>query len=186
MGQNLPTIEMCPGSPKAAAPARAATGSEARGAGAALTDRATGNGASQFTASESRVVGGATSGITALSAATACKCVRASGRILVVRLRCFAEHLEQSFAWAAQAVEHLLAGAVGTDQPGRLEPREVGGDRGGTEAQLLGEIRGGTRRQRSLEDGGPGRAQCSFECRSKMGGKSRVSRYAGAYASVGR
>jgi hypothetical protein len=49
-----------------------------------------------------------------------------------------AEDLEQRLASEAQVVVDSLAAAVGLREPRDLEPREVGGDGGGTEAQFLG------------------------------------------------
>ncbi len=48
-----------------------------------------------------------------------------------------AEDLEQRLASEAQAVIDPLAAAVGLREPCDLEPREVGGDGGGTEAKFM-------------------------------------------------
>src|SRR5918997_6475902 len=77
----------------------------------------------------------------------------------------FSKETEQRLAGAAQAVVHPLAAAVGLDEPGDLEPREVGRDGGGAEAELPGQLCGGAGHRKLLEDGGPSSAEGGVERR---------------------
>jgi hypothetical protein len=99
-----------------------------------------------------------------------------------------AEDAEQRLARAAQAVVDPLAAAVRLDQSGCLEPREVGRDRRGAQAELVGEFGCGARcGEKALQHGRPPRAQGCLQRRTVgCGGGSPQARHPAGTVGQGR